>query len=111
MILALLPLLGAHGVRVWALGPAGVFALLALAVPRVLAPANRAWMKFGLLLHAVVSPIALSILFFGVVTPTGLLLRLMGKDLLRLRTDTSAKSYWIERIPPGPDADSLKNQF
>ena len=65
----------------------------------------------GLVLHKIVSPIALGILFFLVVTPTGLLMRLLGKDPLRLRFDRSADSYWIARTPPGPDADSLKNQF
>jgi hypothetical protein len=111
VIVGLLPLLNGQGIRVWALGLSAVFFLVALAVPRVLAPANRAWTKFGLLLHGVVSPVALGVLFFGVVTPTGLLLRLFGKDPLRLRFDPAAKTYWIARAPPGPDADSLKNQF
>jgi hypothetical protein len=111
LIVALLPLLGAQGVRYWALGVSVVFALLALAVPLALAPANRIWTKFGLLLHKIVSPIALGILFFAVVAPTGFIMRLLGKDLLRLRFDASANSYWIARTPPGPDAASLKNQF
>ena len=89
----------------------GIFLLLAALVPGVLAPANRLWTKFGLLLHHIVSPIALGILFFLVVTPTGLLMRLFGKDPLRLRFDPDADSYWIKRDPPGPAADSLKNQF
>ena len=97
--------------RLWALGLSAVFLLLALVAPKILAPANRAWTKFGLLLHKIVSPIALGILFFGVVTPTGFVMRLLGKDLLRQRFDRSAKSYWIARTPPGPDAESLKNQF
>jgi hypothetical protein len=63
------------------------------------------------LLHSIVSPVALAILFYGVVMPTGLLMRLLGKDPLRLRLDSRAASYWIERTPPGPDAESLKNQF
>lgn len=90
---------------------AGAFLLLAMLIPQVLAPANRLWTKFGLLLHNIVSPIALGILFFLVVTPTGLLMRLFGKDPLRLRFDPAASSYWIKRDPPGPAADSLKNQF
>jgi len=89
----------------------GLFLLLAVLVPRVLAPANRLWTKFGLLLHHIVSPLALGVLFFLVVTPTGLLMRLFGKDPLRLRFDPAADSYWIKRDPPGPAADSLKNQF
>ncbi len=90
---------------------AGTFLVLTLSVPKVLGPANRMWTKFGLLLHNIVSPLALGILFYLVVTPTGLLMRIFGKDPLRLRLDTAADSYWITRSPPGPDAESLKNQF
>lgn len=111
VIVGLLPLLNGGGIRLWALGVSAVFLLLALVAPKILAPANRAWTKFGLLLHKIVSPIALGILFFGVVTPTGFVMRLLGKDLLRQRFDRSATTYWIARTPPGPDAESLKNQF
>ena len=110
-IIGLLPLLHGRGLRLWALAVSAVFLLLALLVPASLAPANRLWTKFGMLLHHIVSPLALGILFFLVVTPIGLMMRLFGKDPLRLRLDRSASSYWIERTPPGPDADSLKNQF
>lgn len=111
LIIALYPLLNAQGVRIWAIAVSGVFLLLAMFLPKVLAPANRLWTKFGLLLHNIVSPIALGILFFLVVTPTGLLLRFFKKDPLRLRFDSAADSYWIKRDPPGPAADSLNNQF
>ncbi len=111
LIVALYPLLHAGGIRIWAAVISGLFLLLAVLVPRVLAPANRLWTKFGLLLHNIVSPLALGILFLLVVTPTGLLMRLFGKDPLRLRFDPAAASYWIKRDPPGPAADSLNNQF
>ncbi len=111
LIIALYPLLNAQGIRIWSIVVAGIFLLLATLVPRVLGLANRLWTKFGLLLHNLVSPIALGILFFFVVTPTGLLMRLFGKDPLRLCFDPAADSYWIKRDPPGPAADSLKNQF
>lgn len=111
LIIGLYPLLHAAGIRTWAVAVSGVFLLLASFLPQVLAPANRLWTKFGLLLHHIVSPIALGILFFLVVTPTGLLMRLFGKDPLRLRFDPAADSYWIKRDPPGPAAESLKNQF
>ena len=111
LIVALYPLLHAGGIRIWAAIVSGLFLLLAALVPTILAPANRAWTKFGLLLHNIVSPLALGILFFLVVTPTGLLMRLFGKDPLRLRFDPAATSYWIKRDPPGPAADSLNNQF
>ena len=111
LIVGLLPLLYGHSLRIWALALAGVFLVTALAAPSLLAPLNRLWTKLGLLLHRIVSPIALGILFFGVVTPTGLLMRLLGHDPLRLRLDKTATTYWIVRNPPGPAPESLINQF
>jgi hypothetical protein len=111
LIAGLLPLLAGNSLRYWALAVSGVFLAVALLVPSILGPFNRIWTKFGALLHRIVSPVALAILFFCVVTPTGLLLRLFGKDVLRLRFDKTAASYWIPRTPPGPAAESLKNQF
>ena len=110
-IIALYPLLGSGTIRSWSLIVAGIFLLLALITPVVLAPANRLWMKFGELLHRIVSPVALGIVFYVTVLPTGILLRLLGKDPLRLRMDPTTESYWIMREPPGPAADSLNNQF
>jgi hypothetical protein len=111
LVVALLPLLHGHGLRIWALDLAGVFLAPALAIPKLLSPLNRLWTRFGILLHRIVSPLALGILFYGVVTPIGLLMRLFGKDLLRLRLDKSARSYWIQRSPSEPTPDSLKLPF
>ena len=92
---------------------AALFALLALAAPRTLAPLNKLWAKFGLLLHRIISPLILAILFYGCVTPIGFLMRLTGQgpdcgEASSLRR----QSYWIVREPPGPDdLASLKNQF
>jgi hypothetical protein len=110
-LVGLLPLLLGRSPRIWALGAAGVFLVAALVFPSVLAPLNRLWLKLGLLLHRIVSPIALGIMFFLVITPMGLVMRAMGKDFLRLRLDPAAESYWIPREPPGPAPESLKNQF
>jgi len=110
-VIGLLPLAFGGSVRVWALTLGGLFLLVALAVPAILAPLNRAWLRFGLLLHRIVSPLVLGIMFFLVVTPTGLLMRALGKDLLRLRFDKQSSSYWIDRAPPGPAPESLKDQF
>lgn len=110
-IIGLLPLLNAHSVRVWALIFSAIFLVLALFAPTCLALLNRLWMQFGALLHRIVSPVALAILFFIVVTPIALLMRILGKDPLRMRLDTNAKSYWIVREPPGPKPESLKDQF
>jgi hypothetical protein len=110
-IIALLPLLHGGGVRLWSLGMAALFVILALAIPQVLAPLNRLWLKLGLLLHKIVNPVVLGIMFYLVITPTGLLMRLFGKDPLRLKRDPAAATYWIERTPPGPKPESLGDQF
>jgi hypothetical protein len=110
-LIAFLPLIGGHPLRLWSLGVAAIFAALAFAAPQVLAPLNRLWLKLGLLLHKIVNPIVLGIMFYVVVTPTGLIMRLLGKDLLRLKRDPAAASYWIERTPPGPKPESLGDQF
>ena len=77
----------------------------------MLAPLNRAWLYVGLLLQRVVSPVVLGILFFLTVTPIGLLMRLTGKNPLRLGFDREAQSYWIDRQPPGPAPDTMPRQF
>ena len=110
-LIAVFPLLSGGAMRLWALIFAICFLFIAIISPGMLAPANRIWMKFGDLLHRISSPIALGIVFFVAVMPIGLLMRLLGKDQLRLRFDPTAESYWIRREPPGPAANSLNNQF
>ncbi len=102
-----------HGrpVRAWALALSAAFALVTVARPALLGPANRLWMRFGLLLSRIVNPIVTAVFFYVVITPVGLLLRLSGKDPLRLRRDPAASSYWIERRPPGPEPDTMSHQF
>jgi hypothetical protein len=95
----------------WALPVAAVFLILAYTFPHVLGPLNRLWLKIGLLLYKVVNPIVLGLLFFVTIAPIGLLMRMFGKDFLRLKLDRDAKSYWIDRAPPGPPPQSMKNQF
>ena len=90
---------------------AAVFAALALTWTAALAPLNKWWTKLGVLLYRVVSPIALGLMFYVAVVPVGLLMRVLGKDPLRLRRDPDAASYWIDRTPPGPTPESMKNQF
>ena len=111
LIIAAWPLLAGHGVRWWAVAVAAAFVAIALAIPALLAVPNRLWMKFGLLLGKIVSPIALGILFYGAITPLGVVMRWAGKDPLRLKLDAQAKSYWIDREPPGPPPASMTNQF
>jgi hypothetical protein len=111
LLIASGPLLHGRTPRWWAAGIAAVFALVALLKPALLSRLNRLWMKLGILLGKVVSPIALGILFYGVLTPLGVVIRLTGKDPLRLKLDPDVDSYWIARKPPGPPSDSMTHQF
>jgi len=88
-----------------------IILVLALWRPALLHSLNRAWMKFGALLHSVVSPLVLGAIYFLVFTPVAWAMRLSGRDILRRKLDSTAQSYWIKRDPPGPAPDSLPNQF
>jgi len=110
-IVALWPVIGGGAVRIWAAAVAAAFLAVALAWPAALAPLNRAWTAFGLVLHKITNPIIMGLVFFGAVLPTALIMRALGKDPLRLRLDRGAKSYWIEREPPGPEPGSMNLQF
>lgn len=110
-LIGLFPLIGGGPPRWWSLGIAGLFVLVALVYPRVLRPLNVLWFKFGMLLHHVVTPVVLGLIFFIAVTPTGVIMRLLGKRPLPLEPDPAAASYWIHREPPGPEPKSLDNQF
>ncbi|PJI41038.1 SxtJ family membrane protein [Ferrovibrio sp.] len=96
---------------IWLAGVAVIFAFVALVWPALLAPLNRLWMKFGLLLFRVTNPLILGLLFYGVITPMGWFMRLAGKDPMRRCFEPDSASYWIGRTPPGPAPDSMKNQF
>lgn len=89
---------------------AAAFAGVTVLAPGLLAPLNRIWYRFGLLLGKIVSPVVLGAIFFLVITPVSLATRLFGRDPLRLKPRQAA-SYWIDRTPPGPAAESFKNQF
>ncbi len=110
-IIGVWPLLSEGPPRWWALIVAALFCGLAFLRPALLAPLNRLWFRFGLLLNKITSPLIMGLLFYGVITPYAYILRWLGKDLLCLRFDPSAESYWIERKPPGPAPESIKRQF
>ncbi len=111
LVVAFWPLIGHASPRWWGLGLAIVSAATAIFKPALLAGPNRIWIKLGLLLGKIVSPIALGLVFYCIVTPIGTLVRLTGKDPLRLKLDSRANSYWILREPPGPPPNSMNNQF
>jgi hypothetical protein len=110
-IIALWPVLSGNMPRLWAGIVAAAFLLAALVAPRLLSPLNRAWFYVGLALHRVINPVVMGIIYFGTVVPVGLILKLRGKDLLRLKRDPEAQSYWIDRDPPGPPSGSMTKQF
>jgi hypothetical protein len=111
LLVTLLPLVRGRPARMWALIPAGAFLIAALLLPGILHPLNIVWTRLGLLLHRITNPIILGVLFYVVFMPFGLVVRLVGKDLLRLRWDPQADSYWIPRDPPGPPPESMAKQF
>ena len=72
---------------------------------------NWLWFRFGLLLHSVVNPVIMGVVFYVAVLPTGLVMRALGKDLLRLKFEPDRDTYWIARQPPGPAPETMKDQF
>ena len=95
----------------WFLVPGGILFVLGVIAPRLLHPLNVGWTKLGLLLGRIITPIVMLLVYAISVVPTGLILRLSGKDLLSLKRKPDATSYWVKREPPGPSPDSLKDQF
>lgn len=88
-----------------------LLALVTLIKPNLLAPFNRAWLKFGDLLHAITTPIIMGLLFYVVITPIGMCMRLCKSDPLKLRYNTAIKSYWIKRQKDSDVQSSMLNQF
>ena len=108
LIVALYPLITSAGLRIWALVVSIIFFLLAFLAPKILVLPNKLWFKFGLLIGSIVAPIVMAFVYFVTVLPTGLIMRLLGKDLLKQKLDKNAKSYWVKRSEP---MGSMKNQF
>jgi len=108
LIIALYPLISSQEVYVWALITSATFLLLAFVAPKTLTTLNKLWFKFGYLLGSITTPIVMAFVYFITVLPVGLIMRLLGKDLLKQKLDKNAKSYWIERNEP---MGSMKNQF
>ena len=90
---------------------AALFLVVAVVRPSILGPLNRAWAKFGLLLGQVFNPLLLGVVFFLVVTPIAVIVRLWGKDSLHLKSKSDLESYWINRSPAGPKVGSMTKQF
>jgi hypothetical protein len=107
LIISLYPLLNATEIRSWALIVSIVFLILGLVNSIILTPLNKIWFKFGILLGKIISPVVMAIVFFIVVTPISLIMKLLGKDILNIKKNKK-KSYWIEKSGP---KSKMKNQF
>ena len=107
LIIATYPLINGDELRLWSLNISFVFLLLGLINSKILNPFNKLWFRFGIFLGKIISPIVMGVIFFLVVTPIGLLMRLLKKDLLNLKFNNNS-SYWIEKTEP---KSKMKNQF
>ena len=107
LIVSLFPLFKNENIRVWSLIIAIIFLILGLLNSKFLTPLNKIWFKFGILLGSFVSPIVMGIVFFVIVTPTSIIMRVLGKNLLNLKKGNK-KTYWVER---SKIQSKMKNQF
>jgi hypothetical protein len=110
-LIAVYPVLSGVSPRWWALVAAAVAGAIAWLRPTFYRLPNRLWFKLGILLAALISPLAIGIVYLITIVPTGLVMQLLKKDPLRLRFDRSASTYWLDRAPPGPDPKDMPNQF
>ena len=107
LIIALWPLTSGFSVLIWAVIVSLVFLILGLLNSKLLTPLNKIWFKFGLLLGSIFAPIVMGFIFFLVVTPTGLILTILGKNPLNKKYGKEKKTYWIKRHSP---VGSMKRQ-
>ena len=107
LLIALYPLLKGSDLRIWSLISSFIFLILGLINSKLLTPLNIVWLKFGLFLGKIISPLIMGLIFFFVVTPIGIIMRLLKRDLLSLKYNKK-KSYWIEKTGP---KSKMNNQF
>ncbi len=107
LIIAIYPLSHGGDIRIWSIIISFIFLVLGLLNSSILTPLNKIWFKFGIFLGKIISPLIMGIIFFLVVTPIGLIMRILGKDVLNLKYNKN-KSYWIEKNGP---KSKMKNQF
>lgn len=110
-VIALFPLIYGGAYRQWALVVAAVWAVPAIVYPSVLAPLNRLWAQFGQVMHKIINPVLMGLIFFLTVFPTAIVLKVLGKDPMRRKFDSKADSYWISRDNEALTKESFDNQF
>ena len=108
LIVSLWPLLNDESLRIWSIAISFIFLFLGLINSNLLLPLNKIWFKFGIFLGSIFAPISMGLVFFVVVTPIGIIMRLFGKDILKRKFNNKEKSYWIYR---NKNKSSMKNQF
>ena len=107
LIIAIWPILNQNEIRIWSIIISLIFLILGLINSKFLSPLNKAWFKFGLILGSVIAPVVMGIVYFLVVTPTGLIMKALGKDILGLKRNKNS-TYWLEKDNSN---NNLKNQF
>ena len=108
LIVGIWPLTSGESIRIWFINISAIFLILGLMNSKLLTPLNKLWLKLGIILGAVIAPIVMGVVFFLVVTPIGLVMRLLGKDLINKKYDKKIKTYWIDR---DKNIGSMKKQF
>ena len=107
LVIAFWPMLNGNEINYWLLAISIVFLILGLINSKILTPLNKIWFKFGILLGNVVGPIVMGIIFFLIVTPTSIIMKILGKDVLNLKKNNN-NSYWIEKSNQN---SKMKNQY
>ena len=107
LIIAIWPILNQNEIRIWSMIISLIFLILGLINSKFLSPLNKAWFKFGLILGSIIAPVVMGIVYFLVVTPTGLIMKALGKDILGLKRNKNS-TYWLEKDNSN---NNLKNQF
>ena len=107
LLIGLWPILKGNELRIWAIVISLIFLILGILNSKILTPFNKVWFRFGIFLGNFISPIIMGIVFFLVVTPTGLIMKILKKDLLKLKNNNS-NTYWLEKDNSN---NSLRNQF
>ena len=108
LVIALYPLVNGENIKSWAFGISFIFITLAYFFPKSLSILNRLWFKFGLLLSFFIAPVVMGLVYFTTVLPIGLIMKLLRKDLLRIKKNKNTTTYWIDR---DKSKTSMKNQF
>ena len=106
-IIALWPLVNSETIRLWALIISLIFLFLGVINSKILNPFQKVWIKLGELLGKIIAPVIMFLVFFTILTPTGIILKLFGKDLLKIKKNKASKSYWVNR----KNISSMNRQF